>query len=356
MQVEPDWVSEKRFAEYLEVAGGDRDVASELYVWNARVSSALFELIHHVEVLMRNAVIRELTARGSGPNMPPGTPWVQNAARIAEVEKRVRSNRKSATEARIYAGLTFGFWKSMFGVEYDELWRHALQYAFPNSRGDRKIIASHLESVNDLRNRIAHHGSLIERDTRVEANKLLRLAHWIDADAAEWLRSIEQATTVTGQRPIKPPRNVVVVAAEDAWRLYNERKRYAYVFQAARSIQVVDFVAFYAGQEIKPVVAKILRHFEAVDWNRGNSRRLMRSDDPEEQAVGHVIGASMGDGWTQSTYQVFLLSAPDDARTVTLPAAVDHSRRGRGSAFVRAHRYVALSTLQSASDTADLRS
>jgi hypothetical protein len=45
-----------RFAPYLDEAGGDHDAAAALYVWNARVSATMFETLHHVEVLLRNAV------------------------------------------------------------------------------------------------------------------------------------------------------------------------------------------------------------------------------------------------------------------------------------------------------------
>lgn len=338
----------------MKAADGDPGAASRLYEWNARASSALFELIHHVEVLLRNALIRELATRGSGPNMPPGSPWVQGANKVQEVEGRLKQRGKEITEARIYAGLTFGFWQTMFGTAYEELWRHTLQYAFPNSRADRKVLTAYLESINSLRNRIAHHGSLIERDTRVEAKKLLRLASWIDADAAKWLESIEQVTRISEERPINPRRNVVVVAGEQVWQLYSERHQPAYVFQVARPIQVVEYVAFYADQEIKPKIAKIAVHFDAVDWNKKNSKRLLGSANQDERILGGVISASMGLGWTNSAYQVFILSAPSAPETVTLPNAIKHSRRGRGSAFVRGQRYLSLSELQSAGDTVDI--
>jgi len=356
MTIDPSWVSDKRFAEYVEAAGGDLELASRLYEWNAHVSSALFELIHHVEVLLRNAIITTLARNGAGPGVPPGTPWVQNAAKIDEVVGRLRRLEKEPTEARVYANLTFGFWQSMFnaGYEYDELWVHALQFAFPRGKIDRKTVAAYLQSINLLRNRIAHHGSLIERDTLVESKKMLSLASWIDTDAAAWLRSIERVSAVSASRPVAPRRNVVVVAAEQAWNLYSDLKQSVYVFQAARSIQLVEYVAFYSDQEIKPVVPKILGHFPAVDWNKANSRRLIRSADSMDNIVGAAIATSMGQGWNETSYQVFVLSTIKSDESVKLSAAVNHSRRGAGSAFVRAHRYLPLTALTSARDTSDL--
>lgn len=163
IQVEERWVSPERFAAYMTAAGGDRDLASRLYEWNARVSAAIFEVVHHFEVLLRNAIVAELAAAGGVPNMPPGTPWVQASAKIDEVIVRLKKKAKDPTAARIYAGLMFGAWQQMFSSEYEEVWRHALQFVFRhNRRLDRAQISAYLESINQLRNLIAHHGSVVD--------------------------------------------------------------------------------------------------------------------------------------------------------------------------------------------------
>lgn len=354
VRIDPAWVSPKRFDEYLYAAEGDADLASELYEWNARASSALFELIHHFEVLMRNAIIEQLKDKGAGPNMTPGSPWVQGARKISEVENRLKQTKKTVTEARVYAGLTFGFWQTMFGPDYDELWLHTLQHAFPHAKTNRKLMAVYLESLNSLRNRIAHHGSLIDRDTRVEAQKLIRLAGWIDPKAADWFREIEQVTAISDCRPVQPRKNVLVVANPNAWTLYRDRHKHAYVFAVARPLRLVEYVAFYADQEIKPKVTKILHHFDSVDWNLKNAKRLGRSSNPFEQALEAVIPAAKKMSWNEAAYQVYILSAPDAAETIDLTSSIGHSKRGRGSAFVRSHRYLSLTELRSASDTTDI--
>jgi hypothetical protein len=50
------WITEARFEPYLAEASGDHERAIVLYVWNARVSAAMFETLHHVEVALRNAI------------------------------------------------------------------------------------------------------------------------------------------------------------------------------------------------------------------------------------------------------------------------------------------------------------
>lgn len=354
VRIDPAWLSPERFAQYERAAGGDPDLASRLYEWNARAAAALFEIIHHFEVLLRNAIVRQLAADGQSPATVPGSPWVQSAKQIQDVESRLKRRGKAITAGRVYSGLSFGFWQTMFGADYEELWRHSLKNVFRHSRADRPVIAAYLESLNQIRNTIAHHGSLIELDVRVEAQKIVRLVSWIDPDAAEWIKGIERVSEISDERPIAPSRNVVVVAAADAWNLYNNLHQNAYIFQAGRSIKVVDHLAFYTDQEIKPTVPKILRWYDAVDWNTGNATRLAKSAEPFDVKLGSVIKVSKMRGWNSSVYQVFILSGPKDGETVQLSSPINHSRRGRGSAFARGHRYHALAQIMSARDTADL--
>lgn len=58
-----EWISDARFASYLDETGGDHDVAVALYIWNARISAAAFETLHHVEVLLRNSVDAQVSTR-----------------------------------------------------------------------------------------------------------------------------------------------------------------------------------------------------------------------------------------------------------------------------------------------------
>jgi hypothetical protein len=63
------WLSEPRYARFLNAAGGDHERAMALYEWHAELTVASFGLIHHFEVLLRNAVDEVLGA--SQPQTPP---------------------------------------------------------------------------------------------------------------------------------------------------------------------------------------------------------------------------------------------------------------------------------------------
>ena len=56
------WISERRFAPFLQRARGDRALATELYLWHAQVAGASLTTLHHFEVALRNAIDRQLGA------------------------------------------------------------------------------------------------------------------------------------------------------------------------------------------------------------------------------------------------------------------------------------------------------
>jgi hypothetical protein len=119
----------------------------------------------------------------------------------------------------------------------------------------------------------------------------------------------------------------------------------------------VDHLAFYADQQVKGVVPRIMHWFDAVDWSNKNATRLLKSADNYERMLGGVIAltrAKKAKVWDASVYQVFILSGPKDDETQRLSTPISHSRRGRGSAFAQGHRYHAMSEILSAKDTADL--
>lgn len=55
------WLTDARFAPYLRICGGNHERAVALYVWNAQVSAVMMETLHHVEVLLRNAIDAQFT-------------------------------------------------------------------------------------------------------------------------------------------------------------------------------------------------------------------------------------------------------------------------------------------------------
>lgn len=359
------WVSAGRFGPHMSAAGGDEVKAVALYEWNVAVSAACFEAIHYVEVIVRNAIDRELRAFYGEDGR--GIPWfllplvdrVPTQAdkafkdNIERVRRRLRDQHpRRETRDQILAGVDFGFWTALLHPENEELWRQALRRSFPHSSGRRKDVVVVLEKLRLFRNRLAHHDSLLAVDVLFHLDQMRQVLRWIDPRAEQWLLQVERVRAVHGRRPAGR-QDVVVVAAKDAWPVYLDL--HAYICQAGRSFQAVRHLGFYADREIKPELPQIRRRLDNVDWSASEVDRLRATGRPDDGRLATIIADSRRAGWTDGRYQVFELSSPGDADHVTLPAAVPHLVRGRGSAYTQGHRYVSLEALRSAGTTADLR-
>ncbi|WP_210253130.1 hypothetical protein [Beijerinckia sp. L45] len=84
----------------------------------------------------------------------------QLAKAIADIARGGRE----AIPGRIVAELTFSFWTSMFGADYEGLWQTTLHgiASRPDGKGlTRKSFFGPLTPIRALRNRIAHHEAVI---------------------------------------------------------------------------------------------------------------------------------------------------------------------------------------------------
>lgn len=356
----------ERLAPYLRESDGDEGLALQLYSWNAAISAACMEVIAYVEVILRNAVDRELSkhAEEATRRIPWFmTPYVTGDSHetITRSVELTRSRLRGISHHRdsrdqIIAGLSFGFWTELFGSKHEDLWRSALSNALPGTvAGRRKNVTAKLERLRPFRNRLAHHDSLLSKDILYQLEEMLTLAEWISPDARTWLESHERVTDLYRRRPVTPV-DTLVVPATDAWDLYEQNG--VYVCPAGRNFRPADYLAFYANREIKPAVSRILYHRDNVEWTSAEASRLsgLAGDaHKNDRKIGAAITASRAAGWTGGRYQVFLLSRSGHPQHITLKAPIPHLQSGRGSAFVQRHRYVSHHTLQSANDTSEVK-
>ena len=201
------WISERRFAPFLERAEGERAVAVELYLWQARVAGASLTTLAHFEVLLRNAVDRQLGA--GAPETPVEDTWLldpatlsaQGMGRVREVLARLEREGYPRERSRIVAGLPFSFWKGLFARRYEELWRTRLRNAFPGA-GLRREILEPLTNLHLWRNRIAHHDSLLDQNLWRRLSEMIDVANVIDPACGEWLATHTEMTALLKQRPV----------------------------------------------------------------------------------------------------------------------------------------------------------
>jgi hypothetical protein len=147
------------------------------------------------------------------------------------------------------------------------------------------------------------------------------------------------------------PRDVLVIPGRRAWPLYNEV--HAYVCQEGRPFQKALYLAFYAENQIYPLVPKIEDVRDEVVFEPGANKGKY------EQVVRKTLAVYERGDWPYkvSRQKVILLSAPDAPETVKLEGPIVNdttSATGRSIAFTQNQRYVTLDAIRKAKMTSEL--
>ena len=181
-------LSPERMATYIAAAGGERERALRLYTWNTAISAAFYGPLQGLEVALRNALHRELTAAY-------GPAWYDDPAcgldagatsRIAAAKDNLRRGGYAVDPPHVVAELPFGFWVSLLGRggraptlgaprrNYEmTLWRPCLHKAFRQERLRRVEAHRPLDYLRTLRNRIAHHEPIFTRHLAADYHSIL---------------------------------------------------------------------------------------------------------------------------------------------------------------------------------------
>lgn len=193
-------LSPERMATYIAAAAGDREQAMRLYTWNTAISAAFYGPLQGLEVAVRNAMHRELSAV-YGPD------WYDNplcglddgaSQRVANAKADLRRQGYPVDSPHVVAALAFGFWVSLLGrgghiapttrATYEmSLWRPALHRAFPHVRKPRPDVHRPLDYLRTFRNRIAHHEPIFGRHLTADYASILEVTGWICPSMRSWI-------------------------------------------------------------------------------------------------------------------------------------------------------------------------
>jgi hypothetical protein len=208
----PQLLSPPRFGRYLSAAGS-AEHAAELYAWNGRLSAAVHEELGMLEIILRNALDRQLVKyhqvalHGDGRwYADRRMPW--QSARMIEQIDRARAQatgnwRFPELPGKVIAELTFGFWRYILAAPYQNtLWAPALRHAFPHLHPARRATAYQVvDQLNSVRNRVAHHEPIHCLDITARHQEVLLAASWINPAAAAWIAGTSRVTSVLQLRP-----------------------------------------------------------------------------------------------------------------------------------------------------------
>lgn len=205
-------VTSERLGSYLRASGGDVTDAFVLYEWNMRAAASVMELTSMVEVLVRNALDREL--RDWAHRRHGGATWLdvvqldrQGLADLQKARDRAtRQGRRPEVHGRVVAELPLGFWRYLVESRYlTAFWIPATHRAFPagnlDLRSRQRDVAFRMQQLNFIRNRAAHHEPIHSRDLGRDLQSALDLAEWISPAAVSWVAATTSLPSIISSRP-----------------------------------------------------------------------------------------------------------------------------------------------------------
>ena len=218
----------ERLTSYLVRTDRDEKAALRLYDWNIGVSGALLEDIGRLEVLFHNSVDRSLVDYSERKGRR--TEWYEHDRLftpegrndINNARKHARRAGKPERRGKVIAELSFGFWKYLCSQSYlTSLWVPALTGVFPqhpdapDPRAVRPDVHDRMTRLHKLRNRIAHHEPIHNRDLGGDWQALVQIAGWICPDTTKWIVARTGVACCLARRWQLRPRHVTVCALPD---------------------------------------------------------------------------------------------------------------------------------------------
>jgi hypothetical protein len=199
-------LSPDRLSPYYAKSRGDHWVAFHLYVRNTELSASLYGVVQALEVGLRNRVHTKMTEK-----LGTEAWWDQLPLRDGEMDdihaakENISLRISGMRPGHIVAELSFGFWVKMFANAYEkQLWVPYLRHCFP-AKISRKALHDRLTSIKDLRNRIAHHETLIKRKVDQDCADLMETIVWISPTLRRWVEHHNDFPDVYARRlPQKP--------------------------------------------------------------------------------------------------------------------------------------------------------
>jgi len=196
--------SEKRLEKYF-IRNVDFEKAITHYRCNIELSEAFYPCISTFEIVLRNAISRELSilfGREDWYAAFATTPGLTNLNQyIKQAIQQIAGRKELPTSSKVIAELTLGFWVSLFNVEYERiLWKN-LRRVFPNmpkTVRQRKHIAPPLNRFRSLRNRIFHHEPISWNLFKLSHihTEMLTVMGWMHKEIPLWIEAFDRFDSV----------------------------------------------------------------------------------------------------------------------------------------------------------------
>ena len=193
--------SEKRLEKYFLRYAGNNERAMTHYRCNIELSEAFYPCISTFEVILRNAISRELSALFGREDWYGAFAPIPELASLNEyifqANRQIANRKENLTPSKIVAELTFGFWVSLFNVEYENILWKDLRRVFPSmpkTMRQRKKVASPLNRFRAFRNRIFHNEPIAWNLRKLAQihTEIITVMGWINKDIPLWIKSFDR--------------------------------------------------------------------------------------------------------------------------------------------------------------------
>lgn len=236
------YISASRLKSYEVICNGNVKKTLKLYQTNLRLSQAFYPLLSLFEVILRNALDEQLKVYFKDNNwlITQQNGFMSDPA-LSYTDRKTGKKRynhylkncvaniitdlgANATQGKIMAGLTFGFWTSLFDKTHYKILNGIPIQIYSNlpPATNRNIVYQKLLRIRDFRNRVYHNEPIIfGRDTagnptfdliqaRLIYSDIRDFFQWLDLDFDKWTKrinninfEIERAECIMHKYPTK---------------------------------------------------------------------------------------------------------------------------------------------------------
>ena len=207
-------LSEPRLEAYRLHADEPLEAAIGRYMWNIALCRSFYPALHLLEVTLRNNLHRVVTAHYGTTewyDLTPSVLTLHEQEAITKAKAELGKQEKDEEPDRVVAELSFGFWTSLLGRNYEQkLWPKLLSFTFPHMprrERTRANVADRFHQMRILRNRISHHEPIYKQKNLTELHDAAHQAlGWLSPASLGLLHLVEDFPEVyaRGSVPYEP--------------------------------------------------------------------------------------------------------------------------------------------------------
>ena len=183
---------------------GDVARAAKAYVNNMLLAEATMPMLNVLEIALKNGVHQRLITLYKRSDWwdswvsDPSFPW--QVREVVSAKAKLQRRAEALTPDKIIAELPFGFWSSLFNVQFQTILWKDLRLIFPRCpkpQRQRHTVSSALNQIRELRNRVFHHEQLLWLSPSLIDlhGKAIEVVGWIDPKLPPWLASYDRRPT-----------------------------------------------------------------------------------------------------------------------------------------------------------------